>query len=1080
MTDLSEFGSIREVIDRHAVEQPTAVFLVDPENSRTRTFTDLQQTCWRLGRFLTERGARPGSKVALLMDNGWCTAEIFLGAMYAGFVVVPLNPRGGADQLAYTIAHCDAEHVFVERQHRAVLDPAIAGLGRPIDVIAAEPDQPFPSDRGIEAAETPSPGAETPALLMYTSGSTGRPKAATHTHASILAHGANSIDAHELTAADRSLLVLPLCHINAECVTLIPTLVSGGSVVAPRQFVVSRYWDWMAAWGCTWSAIVPTIVAQLLDWPDPIALADRAEAFAGIRFLRSSSAPLSPALHREFIERFGIRLIQAMGSSEAGNIFSNPMSPRQNKLGSPGLPWGFDLRIVADDGGDAPAGEPGEIRLRGPGMMREYYKEPEATSAALDGDGWFHTGDLAYRDADGYVFVVGRAKELIIKAGVNVSPVQVDQTLESHPAVLEAAAVAVPDKFVGEDIVALVIVRNGAKFDEADILRHCEDALGRLKTPSRVFQADELPKGPSGKVQRARLAERAAQLVAAAPCRHPAAPREGAEVETLQAAIADIWSRGASGPPPSYDANYFAIGGHSLSALQAIAELRRHFRAIVSLREFFEHPTVAQQARLVAARMTRAGPQADSATASDIPRRARAAYPLSPAQARIWFMDALCDGVPVYNEPEAARLRGPLDAAVLEQAFNVVVERHEILRTTVAEGEHGPIATVLDGWRLRLRRADLAWLPAAEREAELARLLVYEPRAPFRLAEEPALRATLIALGPDDHVLIVMMHHMLCDRTSMGVFWRELAAAYRAGLKGEAPDLPELPVQFGDYATWRRSRHDDGLAADLDYWERQLKGAPTVLDMPADRPRPAVGAYRGARKRFAIPLEVARALRAFARKESVTLFTVLASGLNALLFRYTDQTDISLGVPLADRDQPELEAMIAFLLHTHVLRTQLRREMTFRELLAAVSANVLDLHAHRSPTFDQVVERLRPPRSPAHTPLFQVMINWREGEQELSFVGLEGLEVESVLADTRTSKFDLTAILTDGGDEIWLEIEYSTDLFDEARIDRLVGHLLTLLASGAADPDQTVSTMAMLTHEERSQLLTDWNAFEDA
>jgi acyl-CoA synthetase (AMP-forming)/AMP-acid ligase II len=1080
MTDLTKFGSIREVIDRLAVQQQAAVFLVDPENTRTRTFADLQQSCWRLGRFLTERGARPGSKIALLMDNGWFTAEIFLGVMYCGFVVVPLNPRGGGDQLAYTIAHCDAEHLFVERLHRAVLEPALAELERPIDVIAAEPDQPIMSRGRIAAAETPPPDLETPALLMYTSGSTGRPKAATHTHASILAHGANSIQAHELTSADRSLLVLPLCHINAECVTLIPTLLSGGSVVAPRQFVVSRYWDWMDEWRCTWSAIVPTIVAQLLDWPDPKALADRAEAFARVRFLRSSSAPLSPALHREFIERFGLRLIQAMGSSEAGNIFSNPLLPRQNKLGSPGLPWGFDLRIVSDDGRDAPTGEPGEIRLRGAGMMQEYYKEPEATSAALDADGWFHTGDLAYRDADGYVFVVGRAKELIIKAGVNVSPVQVDQALESHPAVLEAAAVAVPDKFVGEDIVAFVIVRSGVTFDEADILRHCEEALGRLKTPSRVFQADELPKGPSGKVQRARLAERAAQLAAAAPCRHPPAPREGANVETLETAIADIWSRGASGRPASYDANYFAVGGHSLSALQVIAELRRHFRAIVSLREFFEHPTVAQQARLVAARMTSLGPEPAEAIGSGIPRRSGSAYPLSPAQARIWFMEALSDGVPVYNEPEAARLRGALDAAILEQAFNAVVARHEILRATVAEGDDGPVATVLESWRLSLRQVDLAWLPAPEREAELARLLVYEPRAPFRLSDEPGVRATLVALGPEDHVLIVMMHHIVCDRASMGVFWRELAAAYRAGLRGEALILPDMPVQFGDYATWRQARGDDAVADDLDYWERQLKGAPAVLEIPADRSRPALGAYRGARKRYAIPLDVARTLRAFARKESVTLFTVLASGLNALLFRYTDQTDISLGVPLADRDQPELEAMIAFLLHTHVLRTQLRSDMTFRELLADVSANVLDLHAHRSPTFDQVVERLRPPRSPAHTPLFQVMINWREGEQELSFVGLEGLEVESVLADTRTSKFDLTAILTDGGDDIWLEIEYSTDLFDEARIDRLVGHLLTLLASGADDPDQPVSTMAMLTDEERSQLLTDWNAFEDA
>ena len=249
---------------------------------------------------------------------------------------------------------------------------------------------------------------------------------------------------------------------------------------------------------------------QLLDWKDPKA-ESRAAAFQRIRFLRSSSAPLSPSLHREFLEKFKLPLIQAMGSSEAGNVFSNPVPPGTNKIGSPGLPWGFEGKIVDREGAELPLGEPGEVLLRGDGMMQGYYKDPAGTAAALDAEGWLHTGDLAYRDEDGYFFVVGRSKELIIKGGMNIAPKQIDEILESHPAVLEAAAVGVPDRYVGEDVVAFAVLRDGMSCDEGELLSFCEGRLGHFKTPSRIHFVQDLPKGPSGKVQRLKLQEEAAE-----------------------------------------------------------------------------------------------------------------------------------------------------------------------------------------------------------------------------------------------------------------------------------------------------------------------------------------------------------------------------------------------------------------------------------------------------------------------------------------------------------------------------------------------------------------------------------------
>jgi acyl-CoA synthetase (AMP-forming)/AMP-acid ligase II/acyl carrier protein len=1066
-----------------AATQPHVAYLFNPATTNTLTFEDLQRQARRLCAGLLEKGLRPGDKVAVLMDNGLSTVQLFLGAIYGGFVVAPLNVRAGVSQLSFTLDHSDAKVVFVERQYDDLINEVKTHLRRAVETISADRDV-FPvfavSSSQMESLPPVQP--QDAALLMYTSGSTGQPKAAIHTHGSLLAHGRNSVEAHKLTSQDRSLLVLPLYHINAECVTLLPALVSGGSVVVAQQFSVSEFWDWLDDYRCTWSAIVPTIVSQLIDWNDPKAGA-RADAFKRIRFLRSSSAPLSPSLHQEFLDKFDLPLIQAMGSSEAGNIFSNPVPPGANKLGSPGLPWGFELKVVDPQGGELPAGEPGEILIRGAGMMQGYYRDAAATAEAVDSEGWWHTGDLAYRDEGGYVFIVGRSKELVIKGGVNIAPKQIDEVLESFPAVMEAAAVGVPDRYLGEDLVAFVVLRSGMTCDEAEILRFCEARLGHFKTPTRIFFATDLPKGPSGKVQRLGLLEEATRLSSAPIAPQPTPPGDAVLSANLEQTIAAIWSTYLARPVSGADSNFFALGGHSLMALQCLSALREQLKIVVSLKEFFENPTIAQQAELVRARL---GLQAGSSAVAEggageadgpVPPRDRSLpCPLSLSQQRIWFMDKLNNGVPVYNEPDAVRLRGNLNTDALEGALNVVIGRHEILRTTVRMLGDEPTVVVKQNWRLRLKHVDLSALQPAKRDVELARLLADEPRLPFALTSEPGIRATLLHLGPMDHVLIVMMHHMICDRASMGVLWREFSDAYRAGVTGAPLELPDLPIQFSDFAVWQRLHVDERrLAEDLDYWQQKLRGAPTLIELPADRARPSVCSYRGARRRFSIPRNLVRLLRDFSQQEAVTLFTVFAAALDALLFRYTGQEQILVGIPLSERDRPELQPMIGFLLHTHVLQTYLSGNMSFRELLVTVKQGVMELYDHRSPPFDRVVGRVSPQRDPSCSPLFQVMMNWRDSEQELGFIGLEGLEVESLLAETKTSKFDLTAILTDAGEEIWLELEYSTDLFDEPRIERFVGHLLTLLEGGATNPDLRLLEMPLLTSAERHQLLVEWN-----
>ena len=1100
MTKDSEINTVRDLIDLMAGTRPDLDFLISPETGRVSTFKGLREQALHLcGRF-RQLGLDRGDKIAFLMDNGLLTAQLFLGAMYGGFVSVPLNARAGLSQLSCMLDHCDAKVVFVGSQYDALIKEAMASVRRPVDVISADPDSCLQVNESSSTAGVLTPvGADDPALLMYSSGTTGQPKGAVHTHRSILAHGRNSACSHQLTAADRSLLVLPLYHINAECVTLIPTLTSGGSVVIPRGFVVSEFWNWLDDYHCTWSALVPTIISQLLDWKDPKA-ESRAACFQRIRFLRTSSAPLSPSLHHEFIEKFKLPLIQAMGSSEGGNVFSNPVPPGANKIGSPGLPWGFETRIIDRKGADIPIGEPGEVLLRGDGMMRGYYKDPAGTAAALDAEGWLHTGDLAYQDEDGYFFVVGRSKELIIKGGMNIAPKQIDEVLESYPAVLEAAAVGVPDRYVGEDVVAFAVLRDGMKCDEDELLSFCEGRLGNFKTPSRIHFVRDLPKGPSGKVQRLKLQEEAAERSVSAVATTGTIDRLASSMATatsstpIEQIIAETWATLLKQPHVDPHSNFFSLGGHSLLAIQCLSLLRGKLPIRLSLADFFENATVAQQVALIRSRLRtdnlssmdptvsweqellqKAGPPAVDET---IPPRDRSLpCPVSPNQRRIWFMQQLVGAAPVYNEAEAVRIRGELDVGALEKALNAIVARRENLRTAIKVVDGEPFAVAYDRWPVQFKQIDLSSLTSRQREAKVERLLVDEPRIPYHLEAQPGIRVTLLRLGQTDHVMILMMHHIVCDWASIGNFWRDLSTFYRAGCHGQRLELPALPIQHGDYAAWQRELLTRGeFAQDLEYWKENLRGAPALLDLPTDRSRPAVFSYRGAKRRFRIPRELTLAVRDCSRKEGVSLFTVFTAAVDTLLYRYSGQEDILLGIPLADRDRPELQSVIGFLLHTHVLRTQLSGDLSFRELLLRVQKGVLDLYTHRSPPFDEVVRTVQPERTLSHSPLFQVLLNWRDGDQRLSFIGLDGLEVEeSVLADNRTAKFDLTLMLTDGGDSIDLEIEYSTDLFDEDRIERMAGHFNTLLEAAAANPGQRLSDLPWLTDAERQQVLIKWN-----
>jgi len=495
--------SVRDLIDARAALQPDSTFLIDPASGTEITFDALQRRAASLAARIAGMGVQPGESVAYALANGPGSAIAILGALYGGFRATAINLVAGQQTIGYVLEHAEARLVMVSPEQRPLVEPALSATAPPRLMVVSE-------TRPLDGVPAPATEAalppDTDGLLMYTSGTTGKPKGCLLSHANLISGGACAVNAHHLGPQDRALCVLPLYHINGLCVTLMGPLVSGGSVVMPNRFSASRFWDQIRQYGCTWFSVVPTQISYLLH--ESQETNGPHETPPHLRFGRSASAPLAPEVQRAFEARFGVPIIETMGLTEtAAQILSNPLPPGTRKIGSPGIPYGCEVRIVDEQMNEAAPEVEGEVAVRGPSVMKEYFKNPEATGASITPDRWFRTGDLGRKDEDGYVYITGRSKELIIKGGENIAPREVDEALYTHPAVIEAAAFPRPCPNYGQRVEAAVKVEPSARVLEDELITLCRETLGGFKAPERVHFLPELPKGPSGKIQRLKLAE---------------------------------------------------------------------------------------------------------------------------------------------------------------------------------------------------------------------------------------------------------------------------------------------------------------------------------------------------------------------------------------------------------------------------------------------------------------------------------------------------------------------------------------------------------------------------------------------
>ncbi|HSE87958.1 MAG TPA: non-ribosomal peptide synthetase [Candidatus Binatia bacterium] len=596
---MGEIRTIRQLIDRASDHRPQKTLLIDPESGRRIRYGQLRTRCLELESRFREHWLKPGDFIALLGENSLPFVEHLLASMYAGLIPVPLNVLTAPLQLSIILNHCSAKTIFVSnaqleraraavahRQHRVRMDLLEGDTeGKRPRQLADEPGgrDPLESDGG---------------LLIYTSGTTDQPKGALFNHANLVACAANSASSHFLTESDRLLSVLPFCHMNAVD-KLLGTISVGGSIVLAPRFQLDRFWDWVVEYRCTWLSLVPTIIAQLISRQSPDS-----EALAAVRFARSSSAPL-PAAHREAFEaKFGIPIREGMGMTEAGSVFLNPPPPGIAKPGSVGTAIGFEVRTLDPQERPTAPGHSGTVWVRGTAIMQGYYGQSEMTAKTIE-KGWLNTGDVGYFDHEGYLFLAGRTKEIIIKSGVNIAPREIDEVLHAHPSVREAATVGVPDSVLGEDIIAYVVPEPGLRCEATELLDLCQKQLGSFRTPRRIYFVNDLPRGPSGKVQRLNFAATGLEdLEQATLSRNSVAASTANEISTPLAAVSvamitQIWAEVLNRNHISLDDDFFAIGGTSLLATQLLMRMEREFSVELSLENLLLYPTVAAQVKLL-------------------------------------------------------------------------------------------------------------------------------------------------------------------------------------------------------------------------------------------------------------------------------------------------------------------------------------------------------------------------------------------------------------------------------------------------------------------------------------------------
>ncbi|MEG3918369.1 amino acid adenylation domain-containing protein [Microcoleus sp. T3_A4] len=1064
---------VHELFEAQAERTPDAIAVVF--KNEYLTYRELNKKANNLASYLQKIGVNPEVLVGIYVERSLEMVVGLLGILKAGGAYVPLDPAYPPERLAFMLEDAKISVLLTQKKLLETLPKNSASL------VFLDADW-----EGISSCDEPVVGLQNSsnlAYVIYTSGSTGKPKGVQISHASAVNFLSSMRQQLAIANRDVWLAVTSLSFDIAALELFLPITTGSRVVVASREVASNgeKLLETLTNSGATVMQATPASWKMLL-----------AAGWQGNNQLKilCGGEALPRQLANQLLLR-GAAVWNLYGPTETTIWSTLYQVDRKDESVSIGRPIANTQIFILDRYlMPVPVGVFGELHIGGAGLSRGYLNRPELTAEkfipnpfAEDGihasfilhpssfilsGRLYKTGDLARYLPDGNIDFMGRSDHQVKVRGFRIELGEIEAVLSQYPAVREAIALVREDNPGDKRLVAYIVANSELRAGHGDTTPTHSEFINHLRVflkqklpqymiPSAFVLLEAMPLTPNGKIDRRSL--KAPDTNTAEFESNFADPRTPDEQ-----LIAEIWAEVLGLERVGIHDNFFELGGHSLLATQAISRLREAFQVEVPLRSLFESPTVATVTESLLQYRAE-----QKQKAPPIKRASRQGeLPLSFAQQRLWFLDQLQPGNPAYNIPAAVRLKGALNVAVLEQTFQEIIKRHEALRTSFNSVEGRPAQVIISSFNFTLAIVNLRELSQAEREAEAMRLAAEEARQPFDLTKWPLLRVTLLHLDETEYLLLLTVHHIVADGWSMGVLVREVAALYEAFSSGKPSPLPELSVQYADYAVWQiKWLQGEVLEAKLADWKQQLGQILPPLQLPAKQPRSAVSSNQAEIQEFQLDWQLSEALNALSRQQNVTLFMTLLAALQTLLYRYTNQEDIVVGTDLANRTQVETEALIGFFVNILVLRTDMRGNPTFRQLLDRVREVTLKAYAHQDLPFDKLVEELRPDRTLSQTPLFQVLFVMQNAP--MPTLEMAGLTLIPVAIDSGTAKFDLALFVSETEKGIVGSWKYNSDLFDRETIAQMSNRFETLLGSIVAQPDSRLNTLEILTEAQKQK-----------
>ncbi len=1065
---------IHRLFEKQAIETPGATAVVHLDHKET--YGELNKQANQIAHYLQKKGAGPEIKVGVMADKSVQLPAIVLGVLKAGSAYLPLDPGYPEDRLKYMLEDAGIS-ILVTFASGASLVTGYTG-----NIVVLDDEWKEISKEPVTNPES-AVSAENLAYMIYTSGSTGKAKGTMVRHSGLVNVYSAWEETYELKTKCRSHLQMASFSFDVFSGDWTRALCSGGKLVlVPRDMLLEaeQLFDYMTREQVTIGEFVPAVLRNLIDYVE-----QNGKTLRQFRCLIAGSDIWYAGEYKAFKSFTGAdtRLINSFGLTEAtidNSWFeTNDLNIPSDRLVPIGKPFANMAMYILDEFlQPVPPGVRGELFVGGESLARGYFKRPDLTAerflpnpfSRTAGERMYRTGDMARYLPDGNVEFLGRADTQVKLRGFRIELGEIESALTEFESIKDAVVILREDDPGDKRLAAYYVPETDADPTSLEMRAFLSEKLPEYMVPSAFVWMESIPLTPNGKVDRRSLPKPDADVLMKEMEAEYIAPRTPEEE-----GVAAIFSKLLNVEKVGATHNFFLLGGHSLLATQLVSRFKDTFKVEIPLRVVFETPTVAGIAHAVEAASVSTGRvQAPPI----VPVNRDQELPLSFAQHRLWFLDRLEPNSPFYNIPENYRIKGPLNPVILQQTVNEIIRRHEILRTGFYTVDGKPLQQIRENLEIEIPLTDLSHLQKEDREKQAAYIIKQRNLEPIPLDRLPLFRFELIRLTPNEHIACLVIHHIISDNWSTHVLMSEIGVIYDSFVRGDVSPLPPLPIQYADFAHWQRNWLSGAvLEQQLAFWKRQLEGSPPVLEMPKDRPRPAVQTFDGSFKTKQLSAELSRRIKALSGEEGATLFMTLLAAFSTLLYRWSGQDDINIGTPIANRNHPEIESLIGFFVNTLVLRVHLDGRPSFRSLIQRTKEIALNAYAHQDLPFEKIVEAVDPERNMSHSPLFQVMFALQSSQASgMVPSGRSDISIEPVEAHSATAKFDLTMFVVEENNRLGAALEYNTDLFDGSTIEKMLAHFERLLTAMTEAPDQPIELLPMISETERQKLLTDWNA----